>query len=231
MSTNKIAEHLSRKAFLEDVVTEEKQAARVANIADKIVNKEIICQARPSVSDAENAVRVLLEYIGEDLTREGLKETPKRVIKSYNELYSGYNIDIADILNKRFFDISSYKDIVLLRDIEFSSLCEHHMLPFYGHVDFAYIPSGYVVGVSKIARLIDAFAKKLQIQEKMTAEIADAFQEHLKPQGVAIRVRASHSCMSTRGARKGCSLLDTLKYTGLFESDSNHKREFLAMLG
>lgn len=231
MSTNKIADHLLRGTSLEDNLANDKQTASIANIADKIANKDFICKTRPDAEEAENAVRVLLEYIGEDLTREGLKETPKRVIKSYKELYSGYDMDASDILDKRFFDISSYKDIVMLRDIEFSSLCEHHMLPFYGHVDLAYIPNGYVVGVSKIARLVDAFAKKLQIQEKMTAEIADTFQEHVKPQGVAIRVRASHSCMSTRGTKKGGSLLDTTKYTGLFDSDSNYRKEFWSMLG
>ncbi len=230
MSTNKIADHLLRKASLEATFCNEKVVASIATIADKLASKGPLGKTRPSAQDAENAVRVLLEYIGEDLTREGLKETPKRVIKSYKELYSGYHMNVADILDKRFCDISSYKDIIVLRDIEFSSLCEHHMLPFFGHVDIAYIPNGHVVGVSKIARLVDACAKKLQIQEKMTAEIADTFQKHVNPQGVAIRVRASHSCMSTRGTKKGGSILDTIKYTGLFDSDQTYKKEFWSMI-
>lgn len=189
-----------------------------------------IYSSRPSAEDAESAVRVLLGYIGEDISREGLRDTPERVIKSYDELYSGYKADISDILDKRFHDISSYKDIVLLKNIEFHSICEHHMLPFHGSVDMAYIPNDYVVGVSKIARLVDACAKKLQIQEKMTAEIADNFQLYLNPKGVAVRVRASHSCMVARGARKINSVLDTVKYTGVFDQDSIQRQEFWSML-
>ena len=185
---------------------------------------------RPSKDEAEKAVRLLLEYIGEDLSREGLAETPKRVVKSYKELFSGYMIDPAEILDKRFHDISTYQDIILLRDIDFSSLCEHHMLPFTGRVDIAYIPNGFVVGVSKIARLVDAFAKRLQIQEKMTAQIADCFQELVNPLGVAIRVTATHSCMTSRGTMKGRSMLDSTKYTGIFATDREMRQEFWHML-
>lgn len=185
---------------------------------------------RPTKDQAEKAVRLLLEYIGEDLSREGLAETPKRVVKSYKELFSGYNHDIAEILDKRFHDISTYKDTILLRDIDFNSVCEHHMLPFSGTVDIAYIPNGFVVGVSKLARLVDAFAKRLQIQEKMTAEIANAFQEHVKPLGVAIRVTASHSCMTTRGTMKGSSMLDSTAYRGTFADNPQKRQEFWDML-
>lgn len=184
----------------------------------------------PTKEEAEAAVKTLLEYIGEDLSREGLKETPKRVVKSYNELFSGYHVNPADILDKRFHDISTYQDIILLRNIDFSSLCEHHMLPFSGKVDLAYIPNGFVVGVSKIARLVDAFAKRLQIQEKMTAEIADCFQKYVNPLGVAIRVTASHSCMTSRGTMKGRSMLDSTKYTGIFDTNSEKRKEFWSML-
>lgn len=189
-----------------------------------------LSDSAPTKEEAEAAVKLLLEYIGEDLGREGLKETPKRVVKSYNELFSGYSLDPADILDKRFHDISTYQDIILLKDIDFSSLCEHHMLPFSGKVDIAYIPNGFVVGVSKIARLVDAFAKRLQIQEKMTAEIADSFQQHVNPLGVAIRVTASHSCMTSRGTMKGRSMLDSTKYTGIFSTSPDKRKEFWDML-
>lgn len=196
----------------------------------KIININTNNPTKPTEMEARQAVQVLLEYIGEDLSREGLQDTPKRVINSYQELFSGYKLDPAEILNKQFHDISSYKDIVLLREIDFSSICEHHMLPFSGTIDIAYIPNGFVVGLSKIARLVDSFAKRLQIQEKMTAEIADSFQKHIEPLGVAIRVSASHSCMTTRGAMKGGSMLDSIKYTGLFATDPHKRQEFWNML-
>lgn len=199
-------------------------------MSDKKMADRRLSDSAPTKEEAEAAVKLLLEYIGEDLGREGLKETPKRVVKSYNELFSGYSLDPADILDKRFHDISTYQDIILLKDIDFSSLCEHHMLPFSGKVDIAYIPNGFVVGVSKIARLVDAFAKRLQIQEKMTAEIADSFQQHVNPLGVAIRVTASHSCMTSRGTMKGRSMLDSTKYTGIFSTSPDKRKEFWDML-
>jgi GTP cyclohydrolase I len=154
---------------------------------------------RPTQKEAEDAVRVLLNYIGEDTQREGMRATPTRVIKSYTELFAGYKMDISEILSTTFSDISNFDDIVMLKNINFSSSCEHHMLPFSGFVDIAYLPNGSVVGISKIARLVDAYSKRLQIQEKMTANIAEALDKYLKPRGVAIRVSASHSCMTTRG--------------------------------
>ena len=185
---------------------------------------------KPSKEQAEQAVRLLLHYIGEDPTREGLKDTPARVVKSYRELFAGYNVPIEAVLNKKFQDISKYKDVVLLQGIRFMSLCEHHMLPFTGTVAIAYIPDRVVVGLSKLARLVDAFARRLQIQERMTAQVADALQQHLNPQGVAVRVVASHSCMTTRGTMKEGSVMETVHFTGVYEEEPALRREFWTMI-
>ena len=186
--------------------------------------------SKPTQKQAEDAVRTLLNYFGEDVTREGLFDTPSRVIKAYDEVLAGYHFSVEDILNKRFYDIAEYDDVVMLKDIKFTSLCEHHMLPFSGSVDIAYIPDGVIIGISKLARLIDVFAKRLQIQERMTASIANSLQEHLKPKGVAIRVSANHSCMSMRGVSKRGSIMDTTHFTGVYNNDSVKRREFWEMI-
>lgn len=185
---------------------------------------------KPTREEAEQAVKLLLEYIGEDVSREGLSNTPARVIKSYTELFSGYNQNIEDVLNKRFCDISEYDDVVLLKSISFTSTCEHHMLPFYGSVDISYIPNGTVLGISKLARLVDIFAKRLQIQERMTANIAIALQKYLAPKGVAVRVSATHSCMTSRGAFKSGTSLESTHFTGLYDTLQEKRKEFLQML-
>lgn len=185
---------------------------------------------RPTKKEAESAVRTLLEYIGEDLDREGMRETPARVIKSYEELFSGYEINVAEVLSKKFYDISNFNDIVLLKNISFSSLCEHHMLPFTGSIDIAYLPNGFVVGISKLARLVDAYAKRLQIQEKMTANIAETLDQYLQPRGVAVRVSASHSCMTARGTFKGGSVLESSYFTGIFKDKPEYRQEFWQMV-
>lgn len=185
---------------------------------------------RASQKDAENAVRLLLSYIGEDLNREGIIDTPSRVIKSYSEIFAGYKMDPAEILDKRFYDISDYKEMVLLKAINFTSFCEHHMLPFHGTVDIAYIPNGFVVGISKLARLVDAYAKRLQIQEKMTADIATSLQNNLSPLGVAVRLSAIHSCMTARGAMKAQSTMDTFQYTGSFAENQELRQQFLQLI-
>lgn len=185
---------------------------------------------KPTRQQAEQAVKVLLEYIGEDTAREGLRNTPARVVRSYDELFSGYDFNIEEVLSKRFYDISEYNNVVLLKSINFTSLCEHHMLPFSGIVDIAYIPDGVVLGISKLARLVDVFARRLQIQERMTANIATALQTHLKPQGVAVRVAATHSCMTTRGALKGGSIMESTHFTGIYSDQPEKRREFLEML-
>lgn len=183
-------------------------------------------QNKPSKEDAMNAIRLLLRYIGENDEREGLKDTPERVLKSYMEIFAGYNMNPADVLKIKFYDTNQYEDFVLLRSIKFSSVCEHHMLPFTGYVDIAYIPDNCVVGISKIARLVQVFAKRLQIQEKMTSQIADSLQDFLNPLGVAIKVCASHSCMTMRGVLQENSMMDTYHYTGLFK-ESNYRTQFL----
>ncbi len=185
---------------------------------------------RPTKKEAEAAVRTLLGYIGEDINRNGLKETPARVVRSYEELFAGYKVDIKNILSKRFTDISAFDDVVFLKNINFNSLCEHHMLPFNGFVDIAYLPNNSVVGISKIARVVDAYAKRLQIQEKMTANIAQAIDNHLKPKGVAVRVSATHSCMTVRGTMKGKSVLESCYFTGVFKKEMQYRNEFWSMM-
>ncbi len=184
---------------------------------------------KPTKEQALEAVRVLLNYIDSNPDREALKRTPERVVKSYSELFSGYDVDIKKMLSRKFQDISDYNDVVMLRDINFSSTCEHHMLPFRGKVDIAYIPNGSVVGVSKLVRLVDAFAKRLQIQEKMTAEIAESLQSHLTPRGVAIRVNAEHMCMCSRGVKREDSILSSMHFTGEYKKDSK-RQEFISLL-
>ncbi len=185
---------------------------------------------RPTKEEAEQAVKLLLQYIGEDTSREGLRDTPKRVVKSYDELFEGYSHDIAKVLNKRFHDISEYNDVVLLKSVNFTSLCEHHMLPFSGTVDIAYVPDRVVVGVSKLARLVDIFSKRLQIQERMTANIACALQKYLQPKGVAVRVSATHSCMTTRGTLKEGSILESSHFTGVYLDNYEKRQEFWSMI-
>ena len=185
---------------------------------------------KPTKQEAEQAIKLLLKYIGEDADREGLKDTPARVVKSYDELFAGYESKIEDLLDKRFCDISEYNDVVILKSINFASLCEHHMLPFSGTVDIAYVPNNVVIGISKLARLVDVFAKRLQIQERMTANIAEALQTCLNPQGVAVRVSATHSCMSIRGAMKNGSVMESTHFTGIYNEQASKRKEFWEMV-
>ena len=186
---------------------------------------------RPSKEQAIDAVRTILEYIGEDPKREGLIDTPKRVVKSLGELYSGYEADLDDILSTRFFfEVANFQDIILLKDITFKSMCEHHMLPIVGKVDIAYIPNDSVVGISKLARVVEVFARRLQIQEKMTAEIACAIYNRLNPVGVAVRISAAHHCMTMRGILKDNSVMTTIHYEGIYTKDEKYKQNFLSLL-
>lgn len=185
---------------------------------------------KPTTEEAQDAVRTLLRYAGEDPTREGLLDTPKRVIKSYSELFAGYALDPKEVLNTTFEEVGGYDEMIVLRDIEFTSHCEHHMLPFTGRAHIAYIPTDKVVGLSKLARLVDVYAKRLQIQEKMTAEIAKALCEVLQPKGVAVVIDATHMCMTMRGVRKPGSLMHTSHLTGLFKSDPRTRQEFFSLL-
>lgn len=173
-------------------------------------------------------VKLILDGIGEDVTREGLLETPERVAKMYEELAGGYTDSASTYLAKRF-DVEN-NDIVLEKDIEFYSLCEHHMLPFYGRVAIAYIPNGEVIGLSKMARTVEVFAKRLQLQERMTAQIADAFMEELKPKGVMVMIEAEHMCMTMRGIKKPGTKTVTVMARGSFENDECLQNTFFRML-
>lgn len=175
----------------------------------------------------ENIVR-LLEYIGDDPSREGLLETPKRIVKSYKELFSGYKQDAKDILSKEFS--TSYDQMVVLKDIEFYSFCEHHMLPFFGKASVAYLPNKKVVGISKLARLVDMFARRLQIQEQMTDQIANAIEENLKPNGVAVTITAKHFCMVMRGVSKQHSEMTTTSLRGSFLNNPETRAEFFSRI-
>lgn len=186
--------------------------------------------SRPTHQQAQEAVKTILRYIGENPEREGLKDTPKRVVESYSELFSGYADDPERILGARFFETANFQDFVLLKTISFKSFCEHHMLPMSGHVDVAYIPDGCVVGISKLARVVEIFAKRLQIQEKMTVEIAEAIQNNLQPLGVAVKISATHSCMTERGVLQDSSIMETMHYTGVFVDDPKYRQEFLNLI-
>ncbi|CAN7639275.1 GTP cyclohydrolase I FolE [Bosea sp. LjRoot90] len=187
-------------------------------------DKFIITQ--PTQSEAEEAVRTLIRWAGDDPSREGLLDTPQRVAKAYREFYKGYREDAHDMLERVFEEVDGYKDMVLVRDIPFYSHCEHHMVPFVGKVHIGYYPSGGVVGLSKLARVVEVYARRLQTQEAMTAQIAQAIERTLKPGGVAVLVEAEHMCMSMRGVQKQGSSTMTTQYTGRFRDPAEQVRFF-----
>jgi GTP cyclohydrolase I len=187
-------------------------------------------QPRPARAEAEQAVKTLLAYIGENTNREGLLDTPRRVVEAFDELYQGYHQCPAEVLDRTFGETAGYDDFVLVRDIEFTSQCEHHMMPFYGKAHIAYTPVERVVGLSKLARLTDIFARRLQTQEHMTAQIAAAIDEILKPRGVAVMLEAEHTCMSMRGVAKPGSLTVTTQFTGLFRNDPHEQARFFTLV-
>jgi GTP cyclohydrolase I len=186
---------------------------------------------RPTREEAEAAVRTLLRWAGDDPTREGLIDTPARVVKSYEEFFQGYSTDPVAILERTFEETDGYDEIVLLRDIRLESHCEHHMVPIIGRAHVAYLPHRRVVGISKLARVVEAYGKRLQIQEKLTAQIANTIQEVLQPRGVAVVIEASHQCMSTRGVHKSGVTMVTSRMLGAFRDDPSTRREVLAMIG
>ena len=186
---------------------------------------------RPSREAAMDAVKTLIAWAGDDPDREGLKDTPKRVVDAYREWFRGYDECPADELSRVFEDVQGYDDIVMLRDIEVESHCEHHMAPFLGHAYVAYLPSDAVVGISKIARVVEIFAKRLQTQETMTIQIADAINETLKPRGVAVLIDAEHQCMSTRGVHHKDVTTVTTQFTGAFKDDPELRTRFLRLAG
>ncbi|HEY9723865.1 MAG TPA: GTP cyclohydrolase I FolE [Oscillatoriaceae cyanobacterium] len=183
----------------------------------------------PRQNEAHEALRTLLYHIGEDPDREGLVDTPARILKSWGELFVGYRQDASDILATTFEEVAGYQEMVLLRDLPFHSFCEHHWLPFEGIAHVAYLPGNRVVGLSKLARLVDCFARRLQIQERLTQEVAQALMQHLEPRGAAVMIRAAHGCMSCRGVRKEGASMVTSAYEGEFRRSEN-RAEFLALL-
>ena len=189
--------------------------------------------ARRKVSrkSAEAAVTTLLLWAGEDPLREGLRDTPKRVVKAYADWFSGYDSDPGEYLRRTFEEVDGYDEMVVLRDINFESFCEHHMAPIIGRAHVGYLPTDRVVGISKLARVVDAYAKRLQIQEKLTAQIANTIQEVLEPRGVAVVVEAAHQCMTTRGVHKPGVTMVTSRMLGAFRDNAATRRELLAMIG
>jgi GTP cyclohydrolase I len=187
--------------------------------------------AKPTRDEAEAAVATLIRWAGDDPLREGLEETPARVVRSYEEFYAGYAQDPEDILRTTFEETEGYDEMVVLRDIDFHSHCEHHMVPIIGKAFVAYLPNKRVVGISKLARVVEAYAKRLQIQEKMTAQIANAINDVLKPKGVAVVIEAEHQCMTTRGVEKPGVSMVTSTMLGAFRDNSATRREFLSFIG
>jgi len=186
---------------------------------------------RPSREEAEAAVRTLLRWAGDDPSREGLVDTPARVVRAYEEFFAGYDIDPVALLERTFEETDGYDEIVLLRDIRLESHCEHHMVPIIGRAHVAYLPHRRVVGISKLARVVEAYAKRLQIQEKLTAQIANTIREVLEPRGVAVVIEAAHQCMTTRGVNKPGVTMVTSRMLGAFRDNPTTRREVLAMIG
>jgi GTP cyclohydrolase I len=185
---------------------------------------------KPSREQAEDAVRVLLRWAGEDPAREGLLDTPSRVVKAYSDWFSGYNDDPRDYLQRTFEEVAGYDELIVLRDIEFESHCEHHMAPIIGKAHVGYLPDGKVVGISKLARVVETYARRFQVQEKLTAEIATAIQDVLNPRGVGVVVEAAHECMTTRGIHKRGVSMVTSKMLGSFRDDARTRAEFLQFI-
>ncbi len=186
---------------------------------------------RPSRAEAEQAVRTLLRWAGDDPAREGLVDTPSRVVRAYEEFFEGYGTDPEELLRRTFAETDGYDEMVLLKDIRLESHCEHHMVPIIGNVHVAYLPARRVVGISKLARVVEVYSKRLQIQEKLTAQIANAIDGALQPFGVAVVVEAAHQCMTTRGVKKPGVTMVTSRMLGSFRTDPDLRREFLSAIG
>jgi len=192
---------------------------------------EVAADARPTRKEAEAAVRTLLRWTGDDPQREGLRDTPARVVRAYEEFFAGYDLDPAALLARTFEEVEGYDEMIVLKDVRFESYCEHHMVPIIGRAHVAYLPRHRVVGISKLARLVDAYAKRLQIQERLTVQIADTLQEVLQPRGVAVVIEAAHQCMTTRGVHKPGVAMVTSRMLGAFRDDPTTRREFFALVG
>ena len=205
---------------MDDIVTRRAPAAVKRQAAPR----------RPSRAEAEAAVRTLIGWAGDDPDREGLIDTPRRVTDAFEEYFAGYRLDPADVLSKTFDEAAGYDDLVMLRDIRGESHCEHHLAPFLGVAHVAYLPNGSILGISKIARVVEIFAKRLQTQEALTAQIADAIETALQPRGVAVLIEAEHQCMSTRGVRQPGVKTITSRFTGALEADASYRDRFLQMV-
>ena len=201
-------------------------------VSDEIIHTESINNkvAKPSREEAMEAVKTLISWAGDDPSREGLTETPKRVVKAYEEFFAGYDQDASKVLGKTFEDVNGYDDIVFLRDINIESHCEHHMVPIAGKAHVAYLPKDKVVGISKLARVIEIFAKRLQTQETMTMQIVNTIDEALNPFGTAIMIDAKHQCMTTRGINKPNVSTVTTKFSGLFAEDAELRNRFMQLV-
>ncbi|WP_036839053.1 GTP cyclohydrolase I FolE [Pleomorphomonas oryzae] len=185
---------------------------------------------RPSREEAEAAVRTLIAYAGEDPEREGLRDTPKRVVKAYAELFSGYSQTDEEVLDRIFTEVAGYEELILVRDIPFYSHCEHHMVPFIGKAHIAYYPTTGVVGLSKLARIVEMYARRLQTQETMTAQVSNAIEKVLKPRGAAVLIEAEHLCMAMRGVQKPGASTVTARFTGCFKTDPTEQARFMMMV-
>jgi GTP cyclohydrolase I len=198
--------------------------------SDHVHNAPVAVEKRPSREEAEAAVRTLIAYVGDNPTREGLVATPKRVVSAFDELYQGYHEIPADALKRTFGETEPYDDFVLIRNIRFTSHCEHHMMPFYGKAHVAYRPVERVVGLSKLARLVDVYARRLQTQEQLTSQIAGAIEEVLKPHGVAVLIEAEHTCMSIRGVTKPGVSTVTTRFLGTFRDSPEDQMRFVTLV-
>ncbi|AHB48013.1 GTP cyclohydrolase [Hyphomicrobium nitrativorans NL23] len=199
-------------------------------MSNKIIKPDASELSVPTREEAEAAVRTLLRWAGDDPTRDGLIETPKRVAKAFQDYFRGYNDDPEEILQKTFEETEGYDEMIVLRGIRFESHCEHHLAPIVGRAWVGYIPNGRVVGISKLARVVDVFAKRLQIQEKMTSQIANIIDDVLKPQGVAVVIKAEHHCMTTRGIHKPGTDMVTSRMLGVFRDNALTRQEFLSVI-
>jgi GTP cyclohydrolase IA len=195
-----------------------------------LITPSIPREPKPSREEAEAAVKTLLRWAGDDIEREGLKDTPARVVRAYEDWFSGYADDPVSFLQRTFEEVEGYDEMVVLRDIRFESHCEHHLAPIIGRAHVGYLPDRKVVGISKLARVVDAYARRLQVQEKMSAQIANCIQHILEPKGVAVVIEAAHQCMTTRGVHKTGVTMVTSMMLGAFREDSRTRREFLAMI-
>src|ERR1043165_6985939 len=186
---------------------------------------------KPTRQQAEEAVRTLIRWAGDDPAREGLRDTPARVTRAYEEFFAGYEQDPAEVLKRTFSEVEGYDEMIVMSDIRFESHCEHHMVPLIGKAHVGYLPDKRVVGISKLARLVEIYARRLQVQEKMTVQIADTLQDILHPRGVAVVIEAAHQCMTTRGVHKSDVAMVTSRMLGAFRDNGETRREFLTMIG